>query len=338
MIKKKLLGWSLAVLLLGGMPLTYAEPMVVDAEGQADMGDNDTRMDVKQRAFKDAKRMAVERAGTWLTSNTEVVNGQVTKDEVVTAAVGRVEVLSGPEYTSDANMSTWRAKIKARVDTAQMEQIINELAARKKAGQEVATHEPTLPPLAVSVDAAPTGVPAQVPNVIPPKRAENMTYEERVRVTAAMPDNYVNYPGVEAFNGHHYKVFNTVNVTWMEAQMLCKEAGGHLAVITSKEEYDFIWGLIQKKGNKNCYWLGASRDKNNRWSWVNGESLSFTKWADKQPDNWGTEDVLMIYRLPNPMAKKTKPGQWNDINSDGSCFDEPFFGKQNFGLVCEWDA
>lgn len=333
---------SLALLFLGGVPMAYAEPVEVDAEGQADMGDNDTRMDVKQRAFKDAKRMAVERAGTWLTSSTEVVNGEVTKDEIVTAAIGRVEILSGPEYTSDANMSTWRAKIKARVDTAQMEQIINELAARKRAGQEVLSHEPTHAPLSVSMDASPSGYSAPPVPVAPapyaPVRAQTMTYEDRINTSTATPDNYVNYPGVEAFNGHHYKVFNTVNVTWMEAQMLCKEAGGHLAVITSKEEYAFVWGLVQKKGTKNCYWLGARRDKNNNWSWVNGEPLTFTKWSDKQPDNWGTEDVLMLYRLPNPMAKKTKAGEWNDINSDGSCFDEPFFGKQNFGLICEWDA
>lgn len=342
MIRKKLLGMSLAVLLLGGVPLAYAEPIEVDAEGQAGMGDNDTRIDVQNRAFLDAKRMAVERAGTMLSNYTQVINGEVTKDEIVTAAGGKVEVLSGPDYSWDGVTVSCRAKIRARVDTSQMEQIINDLAARKRAGQEVASHAPTHAPLSVSMDMAPQGATAPPPPPVTtpyaPAKAQTMTYEARVTAAAATPDNYRNYPGVEAFNGHHYKVFNTVNVTWKEAQMLCKEAGGHLAIITSKEEYNFIWGLVQKKGTKNCYWLGASRDKNNNWSWVNGEPLSFTKWSHKQPDNWGTEDVLMLYRLPNPMAKRTKPGEWNDINSDGNCFNEPFFGVHNFGLICEWDA
>ena len=28
---------------------------------------------------------------------------------------------------------------------------------------------------------------------------------------------------------------------------------------------------------------------------------------------------------------------WNDLNHDGVCGDEPFFGLENFGFVCEWE-
>ena len=43
-----------------------AELRVVHATGEYSMGDNDTRTDAKRLALLDAKRLALERAGTYI--------------------------------------------------------------------------------------------------------------------------------------------------------------------------------------------------------------------------------------------------------------------------------
>ncbi len=52
-----------------------AEIRTISATGEYRMGDNDTRTDAKRLALLDAKRLALEQAGTYIESITEVKNG-----------------------------------------------------------------------------------------------------------------------------------------------------------------------------------------------------------------------------------------------------------------------
>lgn len=138
------------------------------------------------------------------------------------------------------------------------------------------------------------------------------------------------------YNGHVYQLFDK-GMTWAQAKRYCENLGGHLVTITSKSEMTQVKTLI-KKGKKNSYWLGAKRNSSNKWSWVTGEKFKYSNWAQGQPDNYtGTEDALMLYRKANPVSK-VPSGKWNDVNLDGTCRSETFFGKKNFGFICEWDA
>ena len=108
--------------------------------------------------------------------------------------------------------------------------------------------------------------------------------------------------------------------------------------ITSTQEQEIAENLLRTRSVKNCYWLGGYRS-GNTWSWVTGENFLYTHWASYQPDNFlGNEDALMIYNGVNPMNPLNKIGEWNDVKSDGNCNNEPFFGFQNFGFICEWDT
>lgn len=152
------------------------------------------------------------------------------------------------------------------------------------------------------------------------------------------------------WNGHAYALFD-INADWNVARDMCESFGGHLASISSSDEQRMLEQLLVE-GMRNSYWLGGVLDEQGDWIWVDGEPFSYDNWAEKQPDNFVPEDgeggervddgvihesCLMIYRNENPNNEDTF-GTWNDLAVDGTCYGEEFFGLDNIGFVCEWDA
>jgi len=72
--------------------VAWAEVRTITATGEYRMGDNDTRADAKRIALQDAKRLALEKVGTYIESITEVKNLSLSKDEVRAYTAGIVEV------------------------------------------------------------------------------------------------------------------------------------------------------------------------------------------------------------------------------------------------------
>jgi tetratricopeptide (TPR) repeat protein len=66
----------------------FAEVKVIDADSSYIMGDNDSKVDARRIAIQEAKRKALELAGTYVESLTQVKNYQLTKDEVKSYAAG----------------------------------------------------------------------------------------------------------------------------------------------------------------------------------------------------------------------------------------------------------
>lgn len=91
---KTQLQWASAVGLLITLAPCFAsaEIQTITATGEYRMGDNDTRTDAKRLALLDAKRLALEKAGTYLESVTEIKNLQVSHDELRAYTAGIVEV------------------------------------------------------------------------------------------------------------------------------------------------------------------------------------------------------------------------------------------------------
>ena len=142
------------------------------------------------------------------------------------------------------------------------------------------------------------------------------------------------------WNGHYYKVYDS-SMNWESAKKYCKKQGGHLVTITSREEQSTVSSLISR-GSKNFYWLGAERDydEDDFYSWITGESISYTNYdvENNEPNNYtGEEDVLVMYRIKNPKGGYDGQYKWNDLQKDGDCYGEEFFGYQNSGFICEWD-
>lgn len=138
------------------------------------------------------------------------------------------------------------------------------------------------------------------------------------------------------FNGHYYQVFDEP-LDWFGAKAKCESLGGHLVTITSKEEQDEITDMLTI-ATRNSYWLGGYKTGPS-FEWITGEKMSYTNWASCQPDNYlSKEDCLIIYRNKKPTSYGHNSGCWNDLNNDGTCNNEAFFGLENIGFICEWES
>lgn len=120
-----------------------------------------------------------------------------------------------------------------------------------------------------------------------------------------------------SYNGHHYELFNN-NTDWLEDKKYCEGLGGHLAVITSQKENNFLYKYIQSKDCDNAY-FGAVRQGND-WKWVDGKTLSYANWADGEPNDQDDDECygMFFYQYPD--------GTWNDGT-----------GTDDYPFLCEWD-
>lgn len=107
-----------AILLL--LPvITFAsdEPIWVESDGIAIMGEVETQKEVKSRAKIDAQNKAIEKAvGVFLKSSTLVFNGQLAEDLIyasVRGAINKTEIIN--EGWDEKDRSIYRVKLKALV-------------------------------------------------------------------------------------------------------------------------------------------------------------------------------------------------------------------------------
>ena len=86
------------------------------------------------------------------------------------------------------------------------------------------------------------------------------------------------------------------SLTWTQAKADAESKGGHLATITSQEEWD---SLRQNYGTSlgGC-WIGLTDEaKEGQWRWVTGEPYEFRKWSAGQPsNNSGAGDYVRIWQ------------------------------------------
>ena len=147
----------------------------------------------------------------------------------------------------------------------------------------------------------------------------------------------IEYDNGKPTTNHRYEVIEE-SMTWTEAKAYCESKGGHLATITSQEEQEIVQALIANKTKKQ-YWLGGQVTTNG-WTWVTGETWSYTNWGRSEPQNYqGTEGYLQMYRLPNPKVyEEDALGKWNDITNDNTIIgEEDFFSLENVGIICEYE-
>jgi tetratricopeptide (TPR) repeat protein len=117
---------------------TQAEVRTITATGEYRMGDNDTRTDAKRLALLDAKRLALEKTGTYLEGVTEVKNLQVTRDEIKTYTAGIAEVLEQDTKTiHEGETTVVRVDVTVKVDTAAIAKQIEALRKHEHAREEL---------------------------------------------------------------------------------------------------------------------------------------------------------------------------------------------------------
>lgn len=104
---------------------SYAEVKEIISEGTYNMGDGETPNAAESQAVLQAKRTALEQAGTYVASYSKVKNFQLTEDEIQVLASGimEVDVLDKKRTIVGDGFNFW-VKIKARVSTDKMEAMV----------------------------------------------------------------------------------------------------------------------------------------------------------------------------------------------------------------------
>src|SRR4030067_2433525 len=122
----------IALFLFSPSPL-FAETKEIISEGTYNMGDGETPTVAESRALLQAKRVALEQAGTYVESYTKVENLQLTKDEIQVLASGlmEVEILDKKRTVVGEGIHFW-VKIKARVNLDKTEELANRIKAKDK--------------------------------------------------------------------------------------------------------------------------------------------------------------------------------------------------------------
>ena len=117
--------WVIIIALFLFFPLyTFAETKEIISEGTYNMGDGETPSVAESRALLQAKRTALEQAGTYVESYTKVKNLQLTEDEikVLSSGIMEVEILDKKRTVVGDGFHFW-IKIKAKVNTDKIEEM-----------------------------------------------------------------------------------------------------------------------------------------------------------------------------------------------------------------------
>ena len=122
------------------------------------------------------------------------------------------------------------------------------------------------------------------------------------------------------------------DVSWTAARDACLAQGGHLAVISTREEFEEIKALAEEKGLTRL-WIGCHR-ANDQLVWETDDAVNFSNWAEGEPSYWDdyddiAEDYVMIYRDGDEWY-------YNDNRNDPAA-DYPQYYSGTMGYVCEFE-
>lgn len=142
-------------------------------------------------------------------------------------------------------------------------------------------------------------------------------------------------PILDNYNGHYYEVISPNNgITWNEAyiganNLTYSGLQGHLATITSQQEFDWITSNLDYEGT---FLGGTDQNSEGTWQWITGETFNFTAWEPGEPNSWHgyNEDYLMFWwKNNNPVAG------WNDTVNDPFSIPGAWF---DLGYIVEYDG
>ncbi|HOB59498.1 MAG TPA: PKD domain-containing protein [Methanoregulaceae archaeon] len=134
-----------------------------------------------------------------------------------------------------------------------------------------------------------------------------------------VPVNTIPIPPPHTYEG----VYVPGGITWEDANADAIAKGGHLAVITSKEENELVFTtaasddrlwINNNDGRIHGPWLGGyqtdgTQDPASGWMWVTGEAWNYANWETGEPNDQAgqSENRLLYFSLGN-----SKDLTWND--------------------------
>ena len=151
-----------------------------------------------------------------------------------------------------------------------------------------------------------------------------------VAIAMTVVSVFANQALAEQFGGKEYRWIKE-RKTQEEAQAHAESLGGHLAVINSVAEVDFVYSMVRDAsltglgiatdgGGVSYVWLGGDdAASEGEWVWVNGEPFQYTNWGQAEPDNYFGQDGLAmgLQNWPDGSSGSAAYGlarEWNDIS------------------------
>lgn len=144
--------------------------------------------------------------------------------------------------------------------------------------------------------------------------------EEKTEKKEMFANSYIPETAHE-YDGHYYYIYDDID-NWEDAMWACKKLGGHLAVITSEEENEEVYAYLESKGYSSAY-IGAYMETvsdSEVWRWETGENMSYTYWADGEPDSDNGECYCGAYTTQDD-------SKWRALERDYTEY-----------YICEWDS
>lgn len=104
--------------------------------------------------------------------------------------------------------------------------------------------------------------------------------------------------------GHRYQLITAG--TWMQAEKLALELGGHLATINNAAEQEWLRRNIHLvPGGPSSVAIGFhDQAREGTFQWLNHDPVTFTAWAAGEPSSTGNQDATVM----------DADGTWNDIS------------------------
>lgn len=138
----------LPVILIGLVLQAATAQTVMEKDGyimanyQYAMGDNDSKAEAKRICFMEAKRLCLERAGTYLESNTTIQNYQITQDEIRTysGAIIQVQIIS-EEYSIVGKNLALDMIVRAKVDVKSLADGIKQIKSDRALAEQVSNQQ-----------------------------------------------------------------------------------------------------------------------------------------------------------------------------------------------------
>ena len=119
--------------------IAFAQVYDVQITGEYVMGDSDTKIEARRIALDHAKRLAVENIGTYIETKTEVVNWQLTRDEITTytSAIVKTSIISENVRLLEDKTTVITININASVDIGALDKKIKEIKDDSKRKEQI---------------------------------------------------------------------------------------------------------------------------------------------------------------------------------------------------------
>lgn len=136
-----------------------------------------------------------------------------------------------------------------------------------------------------------------------------------------------------AYDDHAYAIFDYMEEglgNFDDCEKFCERMGGHLAVINSQAENDFLFKYISDSGLALAFFGYTDQDKEGDWHWVTDTDNTYSNWnksdGNVQPNNGAANSNVKPENYAE-FFKKADDGTWNDAP----------FGANTYHFICEWE-